>query len=85
MLLPGQTAFDRPDIVTRVFHQRLDAFLANLRAGKYFGDHRIVYIIRVIEYQHRGKNKIVIIYYMFLIILLIIIIFYRIATCTYRV
>ena len=55
MLLPGQTAFDRPDIVTRVFHQRLEAFLANLRAGKYFGTHRVVYILRVIEYQHRGE------------------------------
>ena len=56
MLLPGQTAFDRPDIVTRVFHQRLEAFLSNLRAGKYFGAHKVVYIIRVIEYQHRGKS-----------------------------
>jgi hypothetical protein len=28
--------------------------LHNLRHGKYFGDGRIAYIMRVIEYQHRG-------------------------------
>jgi hypothetical protein len=64
-LLPGQTAFDRPDICTQVFkHDRLDAFLGNLRAGKYFDSEdefkdftvrrKIIYEIRVIEYQHRG-------------------------------
>ena len=52
-LLSGQSAFDRPDIVCRVFKQRLSAFLANLRAGKYFNG-RIIYEISVIEYQHRG-------------------------------
>ena len=55
-LLPGQTAFDRPDIVTRVFHARLEAFLHNLRAGKYFGvDGEVLSLMRVIEYQHRGN------------------------------
>lgn len=63
-LLPGQTAFDRPDICTQVFKHRLDAFLGNLRAGKYFDGEdsfkdctvrrKIIYEIRVIEYQHRG-------------------------------
>jgi hypothetical protein len=52
-LLPGQSAFDRPDIVCRVFKQRLSALLANLRAGKYFKG-RVIYEISVIEYQHRG-------------------------------
>ena len=55
-LLPGQTAFDRPDIVTRVFHARVEAFLHNLRAGKYFGvDGEVLSLLRVIEYQHRGN------------------------------
>ena len=52
-LLPGQSAFDRPDVVCRVFKNRLSAFLKNLRAGKYF-KHKVVYEIHVIEYQHRG-------------------------------
>lgn len=64
MLLPGQTAFDRPDVVDRVFKNKLDALLANIRLGKYFdefypnGDvktrREVIYEIRVIEYQHRG-------------------------------
>ena len=29
-------------------------FLSNLKSGKYFGTHKVVYAIRVIEYQHRG-------------------------------
>ncbi len=32
-LLPGQTAFDRPDIVTQVFHARLKKFIHNLKNG----------------------------------------------------
>ena len=52
-LLSGQSAFDRPDIVCRVFKQRLSALLSNLRAGKYFNG-RLIYEISVIEYQHRG-------------------------------
>jgi hypothetical protein len=67
-LLPGQTAFDRPELVTRVFHQRTESLLGNLRSGVYFGaqvnvtgdgkyertGHKPAYIMRVIEYQHRG-------------------------------
>jgi hypothetical protein len=53
-LFRGQTAFDREDIVCRVFKQRLKAFLFNLRAGKYFGGAKVVYELHVIEYQHRG-------------------------------
>jgi len=53
MLLPGQTAFDRPDIVCRVFHARLQALLHNLKAGKYTKG-GIIYMMYVIEYQHRG-------------------------------
>jgi hypothetical protein len=68
MLLPGQVAFDRPDIVCRVFKARLDAFMHNLRNGKYFDDFEtspsgehirivrrsVIYELHVIEYQHCG-------------------------------
>lgn len=54
-LLDGSTAFDAPAVVNMVFHQRLAAFLHNLKHGKYFGQqHRLRYIMHVIEYQHRG-------------------------------
>jgi hypothetical protein len=58
-LLPGQTAFDRPDVVTRVFHARLEALLHNLKSGKYFGvEAEVLSLIRCIEYQMRGKNHV---------------------------
>ena len=53
-LFPGQTAFDRPDVVAEVFHARLEALIHNIRHGKYFGGREAVYDLRVIEYQHRG-------------------------------
>jgi hypothetical protein len=56
-LFQGQTAFDRPDVVCAVFHQRKAAFLENLRNGHYFTfaeRPKVVYIIHVIEFQHRG-------------------------------
>ena len=52
MLLPSQTAFDRPDITVRVFHARLESLIKNIRIKKYFGpDNEVTYLIRVIEYQ----------------------------------
>ncbi len=33
-LLPGQTAFDRPDIVTQVFQARVRKLIHNIRHGK---------------------------------------------------
>ena len=54
MLLPGQTAFDRPDITVRVFHEKLSLLLKNIRNGNYFGDSVVLYELRVIEYQNRG-------------------------------
>jgi len=54
MLLPGQSAFDRPDITVRVFHEKLSILLENIRNGIYFGDSIVIYELRVIEYQHRG-------------------------------
>ena len=50
-LRPGQTAADRPDIVVRVFHAKLEKMVAFLKHD-FCGERR--YIIRVIEYQRRG-------------------------------
>ena len=44
-LLPGQTAFDRPDVVTQVFRCRLTKLIENLKAGKYFGGRKVDYIL----------------------------------------
>jgi hypothetical protein len=52
-LLKGQSAFDRPDVVVKVFKARLAAILFNLKNGKYFGS-KTAYVLQVIEYQHRG-------------------------------
>jgi hypothetical protein len=64
MLPEGQCAYDRPDITNRVFKNRLQCFMHNLRAGKYFDDfysngevkirRKVLYEIQVIEYQNRG-------------------------------
>ena len=51
-LLPGQTAEDRPDIVTRVFKLKLNELMNDLTKRKFFG--RAVAFIYVIEYQKRG-------------------------------
>jgi hypothetical protein len=53
-LLPGQTAFDRPDVTAAVFKSRLDLMKMNLRNGKYFDGCEITYHFHVIEYQYRG-------------------------------
>ena len=60
-LLPGQTAYDRGDIVCQVFYRKVEAILANIRCGKYFkimnsidNYHKIKFEVRVIEYQRRG-------------------------------
>jgi len=60
-LLPGQTAYDRGDIVCQVFSRKLQALLKNIRSGKYFKImnatqlyHKIEFEVRVIEYQRRG-------------------------------
>ncbi|SGY53419.1 BQ5605_C006g03757 [Microbotryum silenes-dioicae] len=55
-LLPGQTASDRPDIVTRVFHGKLKALLADVlgvgRAPGVFG--KVIAYVYVVEFQKRG-------------------------------
>ena len=53
-LLPGQTAFDRPDVTAAVFKSRLDLMKMNLRNGKYFDGCELTYHFHVIEYQYRG-------------------------------
>ena len=53
-LLPGQTAFDRPDVTAAVFKSRLDLMKMNLRNGKYFNGCELTYHFHVIEYQYRG-------------------------------
>jgi Helitron helicase-like domain at N-terminus len=37
MLLQGQSAFDRPDIVCQVFREKVEVFMRNVRRGKYHG------------------------------------------------
>ena len=60
-LLPGQTAFQRPDVVCRVFHAKKLALIHNLKAGRYFNS-KCAYIIHVIEFQHRGLPHVHIVY-----------------------
>jgi hypothetical protein len=60
-LLEGQTAYDCPAIVCRVFHAKKEALLHNLKNGKYFGS-KTAYIINVTEYQHRGLPHVHIVY-----------------------
>ena len=50
-LLPGQTAADRPDVVVRVFHAKLEVAMEYLKS-KFCG--KLKYYIKVIEYQRRG-------------------------------
>ena len=50
-LLPGQTAADRPDLVARVFHLKLNSMLSLMRNGAY-GKHQASF--HTIEYQKRG-------------------------------
>jgi len=50
----GTSAFEDPITVCRAFKHRLDAFLYNLRNGKYFGGRKTEWITHVIEYQERG-------------------------------
>ena len=51
-LLPNQHAKDRPDIVARVFHQKIRKFSALLSKGKLFG--KILAKVHTIEWQKRG-------------------------------
>ncbi len=42
-LINSQTSFDRPDVTVPVFKSRLDKFKTNIRNGKYFKLHEVIY------------------------------------------
>ena len=52
-LLPGQRPEDRPDLVARVFHLKLQCLLNDLTRDGVFG--RVIGFLSVIEFQKRGK------------------------------
>ena len=51
-LLPGQTPSDRPDIITRVFHQKLKKLLHDITFNNIFG--KVIAYVYTIEFQKRG-------------------------------
>lgn len=51
-LLPGQHANDRPDVLARVFHLKLQALLLDLTKRHCMG--RVIAHIHVVEFQKRG-------------------------------
>ncbi|XP_038711762.1 uncharacterized protein LOC120005956 [Tripterygium wilfordii] len=51
-MIPGQKKEDRPDIISRVFHMRLNEFMEDIKKGNYFGN--VVGAIYTIEFQKRG-------------------------------
>ena len=53
-LYSGQHWSDRPDVVCRVFRHKLEDFCTKLHAGYFFGGKKVIYIIKVIEFQARG-------------------------------
>ena len=52
-LLPGQTPEDRPDVVARVFHVKLDKMVKEITKDGIFG--KPCAFMRVIEFQKRGE------------------------------
>lgn len=51
-LLPGQRSHDRPDLVVRVFHLKLNALLDDMTKHSIFG--RVVGYVYTVEFQKRG-------------------------------
>ena len=51
-LFPGQTSYDRPDIVARVFRLKKDELINDIYKHHIFG--RVVAYVYVIEFQKRG-------------------------------
>jgi hypothetical protein len=51
-LLPGQTAADRPELVARVFHQKLKEMIKDIWVNGIFG--RAIARVHTIEFQKRG-------------------------------
>jgi hypothetical protein len=52
-LLPGQTAQDRPELVTRVFKMKMDLWVEDKVKNGVFGD--MPAYLYVVEYQKRGE------------------------------
>ena len=50
-LLPGQTAYDRPELCCRVFNMKLEEIMAELKSCKVFGPYMAH--LGVIEFQKR--------------------------------
>lgn len=53
-LLPGQRPEDRPDLLARVFHLKLQCLLSDLTKSGVFG--RVIGFLSVIEFLKRGKS-----------------------------
>ncbi|XP_038685799.1 uncharacterized protein LOC119985580 [Tripterygium wilfordii] len=51
-LIPGQKPRDRPDIIARVFHMKLNVFMNDIQKGNHFGN--VVGAIYTVEFQKRG-------------------------------
>ena len=51
-LFPGQSAADRPDLIARVFHAKLQSILHDIKKKNIFGRHTAR--CWTIEYQKRG-------------------------------
>jgi len=54
-LIPKDTTiYQCPDIVSEVFHNRLNKLLVDLRNGYFHNERKTMYDVYVIEYQNRG-------------------------------
>jgi hypothetical protein len=51
-LLPGQTSYDRPDLISRVFHMKVHSIIKEISGTGIFG--RAVAHVYTIEFQKRG-------------------------------
>ena len=51
-LFPGQTSYDRPDLVARVFRQKKQELMDNIYKREVFG--RAPVYVYIIEFQKRG-------------------------------
>ncbi|XP_040385740.1 uncharacterized protein LOC102722064 isoform X3 [Oryza brachyantha] len=49
---PGQKPSDRSDMVTRVYHMKLDEYIASIKSGEAFGP--IQAVVYTVEFQKRG-------------------------------
>ena len=52
-LLPGQTPYDRPDIIARVYWQKYKAFIHEIEKDNIFG--KTIARVSTVEFQKRGK------------------------------